>query len=75
MADTYVPKRLITLKQAARRLAVQLGTLYKWKCAGLNLELFYKIGGGLKVDLELLEEYMRKGRCAALPSDKAKLSD
>jgi hypothetical protein len=44
----------------------------RWKCIGRDLELFYKIGGGVKIELELLDEYIRKGRCAPLPSSDQK---
>jgi hypothetical protein len=39
-------------------------TLARWKCIGRDLELLYKIGGGVKIEPELLDEYIRKGRRA-----------
>lgn len=69
MSASEVPKRLITLNQAARRLGVRPGTLYKWKCAGKNLT-FYKIGAGVKCDPDEVAQFIEKGRQRPLSFDR-----
>jgi predicted site-specific integrase-resolvase len=61
MSETKVPKRLITLQQAARRLGVRPGTLYRWKCAGQHLS-FYKVIGGVKLDPDEIDQMIARSR-------------
>jgi hypothetical protein len=68
MDETKVPKRLIPLNQAARRLGVKPGTLYRWKCAGLHLT-FYKIIGGVKCDPDEIDRLILRSKIAPI-SDK-----
>jgi len=64
MDEPKIPKRLITLQQAARRLGVRPGTLYRWKCAGQHLT-FYKIIGGVKCDPDEIDDLIRRSRIEA----------
>jgi excisionase family DNA binding protein len=58
------PRRLIPLNVAARRLGVKPGTLYRWKCVGDQQLTFYKVGGGVKLDVEEIDQYINSCRVA-----------
>jgi hypothetical protein len=63
VSEPKVPKRLIPLSLAAKRLGVRPGTLYRWKCAGQHLT-FYKVIGGVKCDPEEIDELIMRSRIA-----------
>lgn len=65
MSETKIPRRLITLQQAAKRLGVRPGTLYKWKCTGQHIN-FYKVIGGVKCDPDEIDQLIVRSRIAPL---------
>lgn len=67
--NVKAPRRLIPLNVAAKRLGVKPGTLYRWKCAGDQQLTFYKIGGGVKLDVEEVDKFINS--CRYVPHEAA----
>jgi hypothetical protein len=61
MSEQAIPKKLIPLNAAAKRLGVKPGTLYRWKCAGQHIS-FYKVIGGVKCDPEEIDRLIARSR-------------
>jgi predicted site-specific integrase-resolvase len=61
MSEQAIPKKLIPLNAAAKRLGVKPGTLYRWKCAGQHI-CFYKVIGGVKCDPEEIDRLIERSR-------------